>query len=92
MIIYHSTDPHTVPRDNGAVQSTLGVVRDQMTAKGFRMFNESVMKEVYRAIEQEAIVDRPVDSLIALALDQRAEILVQMEMIGGKRNKRGGSF
>ena len=92
MIIYHSTDPHAVPRDNGAVQSTMGVVLDQMTAKGFRMFNESVMKEVYRAIEQEAIVDRPVDSLIALALDQRAEILVQMEMIGGKRDKRGGSF
>ena len=56
------------------------------------MFNESVMKEVYRAIEQEAIVDRPVDSLIAMALDQRAEIMVRMEMIGGKRDKKGGAF
>ena len=72
-----------VPRDNGAVQTTLGVVRDEFSRKGFRMFNESVMKEVYRAIEQEAIVDRPVDSLIAMALDQRAEIMVRMEMIGG---------
>ena len=92
MLIYQSSDPHAVPRDNGAVQTTLGVVRDEFTRKGFRMFNESVMKEVYRAIEQEAIVDRPVDSLIAMALDQRAEIMVRMEMIGGKRDKKGGAF
>ena len=92
MLIYQSSDPHAVPRDNGAVQTTLGVVRDEFSRKGFRMFNESVMKEVYRAIEQEAIVDRPVDSLIAMALDQRAEIMVRMEMIGGKRDKKGGAF
>ena len=92
MLIYQSSDPHAVPRDNGAVLTTLGVVRDEFSRKGFRMFNESVMKEVYRAIEQEAIVDRPVDSLIAMALDQRAEILVRMEMIGGKRDKKGGAF
>ena len=92
MLIYQSSDPHAVPRENGAVLTTLGVVRDEFSRKGFRMFNESVMKEVYRAIEQEAIVDRPVDSLIAMALDQRAEILVRMEMIGGKRDKKGGAF
>ncbi|SVC92184.1 uncharacterized protein METZ01_LOCUS345038, partial [marine metagenome] len=92
MLIYQSSDPHAVPRDNGAVLTTLGVVRDEFSRKGFRMFNELVMKEVYRAIEQEAIVDRPVDSLIAMALDQRAEILVRMEMIGGKRDKKGGAF
>ena len=72
--------------------ATNEVVRDEFSRKGFRMFNESVMKEVYRAIEQEAIVDRPVDSLIAMALDQRAEIMVRMEMIGGKRDKKGGAF
>ena len=57
MLIYQSSDPHAVPRDNGAVQTTFGVVRDEFSRKGFRMFNESVMKEVYRAIEQETIVD-----------------------------------
>ncbi len=92
MIIYHSRDPHAVPRNNGAVITAMGVIRDEFSRMGFRMFNESVMKQVYQAVEQEAIVDRPVDSLIALALDQRAEILVQMEMIGGKRDKRGGVF
>jgi len=30
--------------------------------------------------------------LLALALDQQAEILVQMEMIAGKRDQRGGGF
>ena len=92
MLIYQSSDSHAVPRDNGAVLTSMGVVRDEFSSKGFRMFNESVMKDVYRAIEQEAIVDRPVDSLIAMALDQRAEILVRMEMIGGKRDRKGGSF
>lgn len=92
MLIYQSSDPHAVPRDNGAVLTTMGVVRDEFSSQGFRMFNESVMKDVYRVIEQEAIVDRPVDSLIAMALDQRAEILVRMEMIGGKRDRKGGSF
>ncbi len=92
MVIYQSRDPHAVPRNNGAVITTLAAVRNAFTQKGFRMFNEDTMNQVYKAIEQEAIVDRPVDSLIALALDNRADILVQMEMIGGKRNKRGGVF
>ena len=35
MLIYQSSDPHAVPRDNGAVQTTLGVVRDEFSRKGF---------------------------------------------------------
>ena len=59
---------------------------------GFRVFNEQAMEEVYRTIEQAALVDRPVDNLIALALDQQAEILVRFELVGGKRDQRGGVF
>ncbi len=92
MIVSHSQDPHALPRDNGAVTTTLGVVREEFNKAGFRMFNDQQMTRIYQAIEQEALVDRAVDNLLALALDQQAEILVQMEMIAGKRDQRGGGF
>lgn len=92
MIVYHSQDPHALPRDNGAVTTTLGAVREEFNKAGFRMFNDQQMTRIYQAVEQEALVDRAVDSLLALALDQQAEILVQMEMIAGKRDQRGGGF
>jgi len=37
------------------------------------------------------LVDRPDESLISIALDQQAEILVAVEMIAGKQEKRSGS-
>ncbi|MBF0237700.1 MAG: hypothetical protein HQM12_08360 [SAR324 cluster bacterium] len=92
MVIYQSADPNALPRDNSGVQSTLSIIRDQFNQAGFRVFNEQVMGEVYQAIERAAIVDRPAESLIALALDQRAEILVRLEMIAGKRGQKGGMF
>ena len=92
MIVSHSQDPHALPRDNGAVTTTLGAVREEFNKAGFRMFNDQQMTRIYQAIEQEALVDRAVDNLLALALDQQAEILVQMEMIAGKRDQRGGGF
>ncbi|MBF0350226.1 MAG: hypothetical protein HQM11_04305 [SAR324 cluster bacterium] len=92
MVIYQSADPNALPRDNSGVQSTLSIIRDQFNQAGFRVFNEQVMGEVYQAIERAAIVDRPAESLIALALDQHAEILVRLEMIAGKRGQKGGMF
>jgi hypothetical protein len=92
MVVYSPTDPNALPRDNGAVSTTLAVVRDEFNRMGFRVFNERAMEEVYRTIEQSALVDRPVDGLIALALDQQAEVLVRFEMVGGKRDQRGGVF
>ena len=92
MIVYAPTDPNALPRDIGPVSTTLSVIRDEFNRMGFRVFNEQAMEEVYRTIEQAALVDRPVDNLIALALDQQAEILVRFELVGGKRDQRGGVF
>ncbi|MDP7317508.1 MAG: flagellar assembly protein T N-terminal domain-containing protein, partial [SAR324 cluster bacterium] len=58
MIVYHSQDPHALPRDNGAVTTTLGAVREEFNKAGFRMFNDQQMTRIYQAIEQEALVDR----------------------------------
>lgn len=92
MIVYAPTDPNALTRDNGAVSTTLAVIREKFNQMGFRVFNEQAMEEVYRTIEQAALVDRPVDNLIALALDQQAEVLVRFELVGGKRDQRGGVF
>lgn len=92
MVVYLHKDKHSLPRQNGAVQTTLGAIRDELNSKGFRVFNEGVMKQVYGVVEQAAVIDRPAENLIAIALDQHAEILVQFEMIAGKRGKRGGMF
>jgi len=92
MIVYSKKDPNALPRKNGAVTETLQTIRSEFNKMGFRVFNEQVMNRVYQAIEKAALVDRPEDNLVAMALDQHAEILVTFEMIGGKRGQRGGQF
>jgi len=92
MIVYVKRDPKALPRNQGAVNTTLGSIRDELTSTGFRVFNENAMNKVYKVIETAALVDRPVNNLIALALDQHAEILVQFEIVAGKRSQRGGMF
>ena len=92
MVVYIEKDPHALPRNNGAVQTTLSSIQEELNSKGFRIFNESAMQTIYSTIEQAATIDRPTENLIALALDQRAEVVVQFEMIAGKRGKKGGMF
>ena len=89
MIIYNQQDPQASPRDFPTIPSLLGVLRDEFNQAGFRVFNQAVMEEVYHAIEVAATVDRPTESLISLALDQQAEILAAVEMVGGKGGKQG---
>lgn len=92
MIVYNPKDPKALPRTNGAVQNTAGSIRNEFNRAGFRIFNDAVMDQVYGVIEQSALVDRPVEHLVALALDHRAEILVEFQMIAGKRGQSGGAF
>ncbi|MGK5090624.1 flagellar assembly protein T N-terminal domain-containing protein [Deltaproteobacteria bacterium TL4] len=92
MVIYNQRDPNALPRTMGAVSTAMAAIRDELNRTGFRVFNDQIMNQVYQAIEKAAVVDRPADSLIAMALDQQAEILVSFEMIGGQRDQRGGMF
>jgi len=48
------------------------------------------MKQVYSSLEQETLVGSSVDSLIALALNHNADVLVVMEMIAVKPYKTSG--
>lgn len=92
MVVYHKQDPKASKRSFQTVPTLMGTLRDVFNNAGFRVFNDGVMQNVYSAIEVGGVIDRPAESLIALALDQQAEILVATEMVAGKRGKQGGSF
>ncbi|MCZ6729790.1 MAG: flagellar assembly protein T N-terminal domain-containing protein [SAR324 cluster bacterium] len=92
MVIYKSTNPNALPRSHGAATAAVQTLRDQLNQSGFRVFNEAATSKVYRQIEQATRTDRPVDDLIAMALDQQADIFVAVENVAGKRGTKGGMF
>ena len=92
MVIYQSDNPNALKRNHGATTAALQTIRDALNAAGFRLFNEASTEKVYSQIERAARVDRPVDDIIAMALDQQADIVVRFEDIGGERGPAGGAF
>lgn len=92
MVIYRSNNKHALPRNHGANASALQSLRDKLNRAGFRVFNEAATAKVYKQIKRTVRTGRPVNDLIAMALEQRADILVQFENVAGKRGPRGGMF
>ncbi len=92
MVLYQSDNPNAMARNHGSTTAALQTIRDQFNSAGFRLFNEAATDKVYKQIEQAARVDRPVDDIIAMALDQQADIVVRFENIGGERGPQGGRF
>jgi len=90
MVIYQSANPNALPRTHAGVTAALGALNDELNKSGFRVFNEAQTEKVYQQIEKAARVDRPVDDLIAMALDNQADILLKFEDIGGERGPAGG--
>lgn len=92
MVIYRSDNPNALARNHGATRSALQGIRDELNKSGFRLFNEGATEKVYTQIERATRTDRPVDDLIAMALDQQADLLVKFEDIAGQRGPKGGLF
>ncbi len=92
MVIYQSDNRNALPRNHGATTAALQGLNDELNKAGFRVFNQVQTEKVYQQIEKAARVDRPVDDLIAMALDNQADILVRFEDIGGERGAQGGQF
>lgn len=92
MVIYQSSNPNALDRKHGANRTALQSIREALNRQGFRVFNEAESAKVYRRIERAARVDRPVEDVIAMALDQRANLLVRFENIAGRRGAKGGLF
>ena len=79
-MLYHNRAPKAFPRENKAVASALDAAQQAFAEQSFRTFSEATLRQVYRSLEEENIVGRPVDSLIALALNYNADVLVIMGM------------
>jgi hypothetical protein len=92
MVIYQSDNANALKRNHGAVTAALQTLQDDLNAAGFQLFNQAATDKVYAQIEKAARVDRPVDDIIAMALDQQADIVVRFEDIGGQRGPAGGAF
>ena len=92
LFVYHRSNPEAVLRYSTAVENALTPVQKTFAEHGFRTFGEQTMKQVYSSLEQETLVGSSVDSLIALALNHNADVLVVMEMIAIKPYKTGGTF
>jgi len=92
MVIYQSDNANALKRNHGAVTAALQTLQDDLNAAGFQLFNQAATDKVYAQIEKAARVDRPVDDIIAMALDQQADIVVRFEDIGGQRGPSGGAF
>ena len=92
MVIYQSENPNALERKHGANRTALQTIRNALNREGFRVFNQGETQKVYTQIERAARVDRPVEDIIAMALDQQANLLVRYENIAGKRGPKGGLF
>ncbi len=92
LVLYHNRTPKSFPRENKAAASALDAAQQAFAEQSFRTFSESTLGQVYRSLEEEDIVGRPVDSLIALALNYDADVLVIMGMKSRPLNKQQGTF
>ena len=92
MVIYYKQDPLALSRQFQTVPAQLGILNGIFRQAGFQLLDESEMNRVYRVIEGAGVINRPTESLIFLALDQQAEILVAIEMLSSQPGVEGGSF
>ena len=92
LVLYHNRSPEAVPREYPAVKSALTAVQQTFAEQNYWLFSEQTQRQVYRSMEKENIVGRPMDSLIALALNYNADVLVLVGMNYGPRNKHHGAF
>ena len=92
LVLYHNRVPKAFPRENKAAASALDAAQQAFAEQSFRTFSEATLRQVYRSLEEEDIVGRPVDSLIALALNYDADVLVIMGMNSRPLNKQQVRF
>ncbi|MEZ7974797.1 MAG: hypothetical protein QMC48_07240 [SAR324 cluster bacterium] len=92
LVLYNNRSTEAVQRKNRAVKSALAAVQQIFAEQSFSTFSEQTQRQIYRSLEQENIVGRSVDSLIALALNYNADVLVLIGMYDGPLKKQLGAF
>ena len=86
MLIYQRRTVNSIQSDHEIVQNIFPAVLEAFAEHGFLTFDQQTMKQIYQLTELKKLDPLPVDSLIALALNYNAEILVIMEIIPGERD------
>ena len=92
MLLYQRKTLSSIQSDHEIVQNIFPKVLEAFAEHGFITFDQQTMKQIYQLTELKKLDPLPVDSLIALALNYNAEILVIMEIIPGERDNLKGSF
>ena len=92
MLVYQRRTVNSIQSDHEIVQNIFPKVLEAFAEHGFLTFDQQTMKQIYQLTELKKLDPLPVDSLIALALNYNAEILVIMEIIPGERDNLKGSF
>jgi hypothetical protein len=92
MLLYQRKTLSSIQSDHEIVQNIFPKVLEAFAEQGFRTTDKQTMKQIYQLTELKKLDPLPVDSLIALALNYNAEILVIMEIIPGERDNLKGSF
>ena len=92
MLIYQRKTVSSLQSDDAIVQNIFPTVLEAFAEHGFLTFDQQTMKQIYQLTELKKLDPLPVNSLIALALNYNAEILVIMEIIPGERDNLKGSF
>ena len=92
MLIYHKQDPRALDRHSTPVPANLGIIYDLFRQEGFQLFNENEMDLIYQALDGHAVINRPIENLIFLAMDRQSDILVAVELVTSKAGRERGSF
>ena len=92
MLLYQRKTLSSIQSDHEIVQNIFPAVLEAFAEHGFLTFDQQTMKQIYQLTELKKLDPLPVNSLIALALNYNAEILVIMEIIPGERDNLKGSF
>jgi len=91
LVVYHSENPNALERRHGASQSALQTIRDELNRAGFNLFSDQAVEKVQTQLDNTKTT-RPVNDLVAMAQDQRADILIRFENVAGKRGPKDGMF
>ena len=92
MLVYQRKTESSIQSDHEIVQNIFPTVLEAFAEHGFITFDQQTMKQIYQLTELKKLDPLPIDSLIALALNYNAEILVIMEIIPGERDNLKGPF
>lgn len=82
MVIYRATHPDALTEDHSAVTAVLSTMQTELLNYGFRIFDYRSLGHIYDQISQKGA---STEDWVKIADQQQVHILVEMELVGGKK-------